>query len=44
MLDLTKWHNWVALTLMLLLVGFALHQVGQRVPAVGNVTRAAFGS
>lgn len=44
MIDLTKWHNWVAFALLLLASGWLLHQVGARVPVVGNVVKASFGA
>lgn len=43
-LDLARWHNWVALAVMILILGFVLHFVGKMVPPVGNVVRASFGS
>jgi len=44
MINLTSWHNWVALAAMLLLIGLALHKLGARVPAVGKVVQASFGA
>jgi len=44
MIDLTKWHNWVAIGLISLGVAFVIRQVGARVPAVGTVAQAAYGN
>jgi hypothetical protein len=44
MVSLGKWHNWVAVLLIVILGGFVLHQVGRRVPAVGKVVAAGMGS
>lgn len=41
MLDLTKPHNWVALLLAMLLIGFVLNQIGNRVPMVKRVATAS---
>jgi hypothetical protein len=43
-LNLTKPATWIQLTLVLLVIGFVLHQAGHRIGAVGTVTRAAFGA
>jgi hypothetical protein len=43
-IDLAKAHNWVAVLVMVLIVGFILHQLAQRSSAVGRVVTAAFGS
>lgn len=44
MIDLTKWHNWLAIALIVFVIGFLAHQAAARVPAAGGVVRAAFGS
>lgn len=44
MLRMSHWHTWVALALAILLIGFILHQVGQRVGVVGRVVKASFGA
>lgn len=43
-MDLTKPHTWIALTIAVLVIGFALHQLGNRVSPVKPVVTAAFGS
>lgn len=44
MIDATKPHNWIVLALMVVVIGFALHQVAARVPAANGVVRASFGA
>jgi hypothetical protein len=44
MLQMSHWHTWAALVLAILLIGFLLHQLGQRVAVVGRVVKASFGS
>jgi hypothetical protein len=43
-IDVARIHNWIALLLMVLIIGFILHQLGQRVATVGKVVTASFGS
>ncbi len=40
MIDLTKPYNWLAIVLVMLLGGFLLRQIGQRVPAVRQIASA----
>jgi len=44
MLRMSHWHTWAALALAILLIGFVLHQIANRVPAVKRVVTASFGS
>jgi len=44
MLDLTKPHTWAALIVAVLVIGFVLHQLANRVPAASSVVKASFGS
>lgn len=41
MIDFTKWHNWVGLFVVILVVGFALHTGSQRVAALRPVANAS---
>ncbi|HXJ27462.1 MAG TPA: hypothetical protein VNH17_17240 [Streptosporangiaceae bacterium] len=41
MIDLKNPYNWVAILVVMLVGGFVLRQIGQRVPVVGQVSRAA---
>jgi len=40
-IDLTKPYNWLALTFAILVIGFVLKQVGNRVAVVRQVNQAA---
>lgn len=40
MIDLTKPYNWLAIVFVMLLGGFALRQIGQRVPVVRQISAA----
>jgi len=40
-IDLTKPYNWLAIVLVMLIGGFALRQIGARVPAVRQINQAA---
>ena len=40
MIDLTKPYNWLAIVFVMLLGGFILRQVGQRVPVVRQIAGA----
>jgi hypothetical protein len=42
-IDLTKWHTWIAFGALLLVWGWLFHQLGARVPAIGTVVKASFG-
>jgi hypothetical protein len=44
MLRMSHWHTWAALALAILLIGFVLHQIGNRVAPMKRVVTAAFGS
>lgn len=41
MIDLKNPYNWVAILLVMLIGGFVLRQIGQRVPVVRQVNTAA---
>ena len=43
-LDLTKIHNWIALTGMILIIGFVLHQAAGRIEPVRKIVTASMGS
>jgi Na+/citrate or Na+/malate symporter len=40
-LDLTKPYNWLAIVFVMLVAGFALRQLGNRVPLVRQINTAA---
>jgi hypothetical protein len=43
-IDLARWHNWVALAVMLLLLGFVLHAIGRAWSPAGSLVKASFGA
>lgn len=43
-IDATSLHNWITLGVMVLVLGFVLHQIGNRVQLVNRAVTASFGA